>query len=105
MTTDQVGLVLSALADPTRRQLFGALVEKGRGSATTLARDLPVSRQAVVKHLQVLEGAGLVSGARSGREVVWTAQREPLEASAQWLTRLASTWDRRLARLKDRAEG
>ncbi len=77
----QVEAVLAALADPTRRQLLDMLVDAGRASATTLASCLPVSRQAVVKHLQVLTTAGLVERLRVGREVLYAARRDPLDAS------------------------
>lgn len=101
---EQVAVVLAALADPTRRQLLDVLVEAGRASATTLADRLPVIRQAVVKHLQVLENAGLVTRTRSGREVLYTPQPDPLDVSARWLAELAAGWGRRLATLKRAAE-
>jgi DNA-binding transcriptional ArsR family regulator len=90
--------VLAALADPTRRRLLTALVEEGRGSATTLADRVPVSRQAVMKHLRVLQAAGLVRGTRSGREVLYTARAAPLKASARWLADLHAAWCTRLER-------
>jgi DNA-binding transcriptional ArsR family regulator len=99
-----VGAVLAAMADPTRRQLLDVLVDAGRASATTLAGRLPVSRQAVVKHLRVLEDAGLVAGTRAGREVLYSARTEPLDASARWLADRAAAWDRRLTALKRAAE-
>jgi DNA-binding transcriptional ArsR family regulator len=101
---ERIGLVLAALADPTRRQLLDVLVDVGRASATSLAEHLPVSRQAVVKHLQVLESADLVVRLRVGREVLFSADTGPLDASARWLADLSSAWDRRLAALKERAE-
>jgi DNA-binding transcriptional ArsR family regulator len=101
---DDVGPVLAALADPTRRLLLGALAEEGQASASRLAARLPVSRQAVVKHLQLLEQAGLVSGGRRGREVLYQVQPESLEASARWMADLAASWDRRLNALKRAAE-
>ncbi|WP_245757315.1 ArsR/SmtB family transcription factor [Amycolatopsis xylanica] len=100
----EIGEVLAALADPTRRQLLDVLADAGQASATTLAGQLPVSRQAVVKHLNVLESAGLVSGGRSGREVLYRVRPEAIETSAQWLTELAASWDRRLSKLKRIAE-
>jgi DNA-binding transcriptional ArsR family regulator len=100
----EVGAVLAAMADPTRRQLLDALVEAGRASATTLADRLPVSRQAVVKHLRILETAGLVEWVRAGREVLYSARPEPLDASARWLADLSARWDRRLNTLKRAAE-
>ena len=99
-----VGPVLVALADPTRRRLLEVLAEAGQASASTLAKRLPVSRQAVMKHLHVLEGAGLVNGGRAGREVLYRVRPEPLDASACWLSGLAAAWDRRLAVLKRAAE-
>lgn len=100
----QVGVVLSALADPTRRRLLEALLHTGRSSATKLAGSLPVSRQAVVKHLHVLESVDLVEGIRAGREVLYSLRPGALDASARWLTELAASWDRRLANLKRAAE-
>ncbi|HET9015718.1 MAG TPA: metalloregulator ArsR/SmtB family transcription factor [Thermomicrobiaceae bacterium] len=96
--------VLVALADPTRRHLLEVLAETGQASASTLAERLPVSRQAVMKHLRVLAGAGLVDGGRAGREVLYRVRPEPLDESARWLADLAATWDRRLAALKRAAE-
>jgi DNA-binding transcriptional ArsR family regulator len=101
---EQVGAVLAALADPTRRLLLDALAELGRASATTLGARLPVSRQAVVKHLQILEAAGLVEGRRAGREVLYAVCCQPLDASARWLDNLSARWDRRLEALKRAAE-
>jgi len=92
MGTDDEVAVLVALADPTRRRLLDVLVEVGRASATALARRLPVSRQAVVKHLNVLEAAGLVGAVRAGREVVYMARPGPLDASARWLAELSAAW-------------
>lgn len=88
--------VLVALADPTRRRLLEVLVEVGHASATTLADRLPVSRQAVVKHLQVLKAAGLVEGCRSGREVLYTARPGALRDSARWLADLSDAWNSRI---------
>ncbi|WP_327407865.1 metalloregulator ArsR/SmtB family transcription factor [Streptomyces sp. NBC_01281] len=96
--------VLGALADPTRRQLLDLLAEMGTGTATTLAERLPVSRQAVVKHLVVLDTAGLVSGSRVGREVRYTLRPAALDAASRWMAALAADWDRRLANIKHVAE-
>ncbi len=96
--------VLVALADPTRRRLLDVLAARGEASATTLAAKLPVSRQAVVKHLVVLDRAGLVRGSRRGREVRYTVRPERLDATARWLTGLAAEWDARLAAIKRLAE-
>ena len=83
--------VFGALADPTRRRLLELLIDARRASATSLAEGLPVSRQAVIKHLHVLEAAGLVNRVRSGREVLYLPSTDPLEASARWLAELAAT--------------
>ncbi|MFD6416091.1 ArsR/SmtB family transcription factor [Streptomyces sp. NPDC060194] len=96
--------VLAALADPTRRQLLDLLAARGSATATSLAEGLPVSRQAVVKHLAVLDAAGLVSGGRIGREVRYAVRPAALDATARWMTALAADWDRRLARIKRVAE-
>lgn len=96
--------VLAALADPTRRQLLDLLATQGEVTATALAERLPVSRQAVVKHLAVLDAAGLVSGNRVGREVRYAVRPAALNATARWMSKLASDWDRRLAAIKRIAE-
>lgn len=100
-----VGPVLVALADPTRRLLLAVLADAGSASATTLATRLPVSRQAVIKHLHVLQGAGLVASGRAGREVLYRVRPEPLHQSARWLADLAAAWDKRLHALRREAEG
>jgi DNA-binding transcriptional ArsR family regulator len=99
-----VDSVLVALADPTRRQLLELLAAQGEATATRLAERLPVSRQAVVKHLAVLDAAGLVSGSRVGREVRYAVRPAALDATARWMTGLAADWDRRLANIKRVAE-
>ncbi|GHE68363.1 putative transcriptional regulator, ArsR [Streptomyces spiralis] len=99
-----VDSVLAALADPTRRQLLDLLAAQGQATATTLAERLPVSRQAVVKHLAVLDAAGLVSGSRVGREVRYAVRPAALDATARWMASLAADWDRRLANIKRAAE-
>ncbi|MET7368021.1 metalloregulator ArsR/SmtB family transcription factor [Streptomyces sp. NPDC005566] len=96
--------VLGALADPTRRRLLDLLAAQGEATATTLAEGLPVSRQAVVKHLAVLDAAGLVTGGRVGREVRYTVRPAALDATARWMATLATDWDRRLADIKRVAE-
>ncbi|GAA3595453.1 metalloregulator ArsR/SmtB family transcription factor [Nonomuraea rosea] len=101
---DAVDGVLVALADPTRRQLLDLLAAQGEATATTLAERLPVSRQAVVKHLAVLDAAGLVTGGRVGREVRYAVRPAALDATARWMAALASDWDRRLAAIKRIAE-
>jgi DNA-binding transcriptional ArsR family regulator len=97
--------VLTALADPTRRRLLDVLAAHGEATATTLADELPVSRQAVVKHLAVLDRARLVSGRRAGREMRYAVRPQPLTEAAVWMSGLAAEWDARLAAIKRIAEG
>ena len=104
MSSDVVDGVLAALADPTRRQLLDLLAAHGQATATTLAGDLPVSRQAIVKHLTVLGSAGLVDSVKVGREVRYAVRPEALDTTARWMTSLAADWDRRLAKIKRIAE-
>jgi DNA-binding transcriptional ArsR family regulator len=99
-----VETVLTALADPTRRQVLETLAARPAASASALARELPVSRQMVLKHLGVLQECGLVSSVRAGREVLFQVQTAPLAETADWLSSLAARWDTRLADLKARAE-
>ncbi len=96
--------VFAALADPTRWRLLGTLADQGEGTATTLAAELPVSRPAVIKHLGVLDRAGLVRRRRAGREVRYRVEPERLDATARQMAAVAAAWDRRLAALKALAE-
>jgi DNA-binding transcriptional ArsR family regulator len=96
--------VFAALADPTRRRVLDLLATHGEGTATTLAAQLPVSRPAVIKHLAVLDRAGLVESRRHGREVRFAVRPEQLQATASWLSRLAADWDARLRAIKRLAE-
>ena len=100
----RVDLVIAALADPTRRQILRLLAEGRPLSASSLASGLPVTRQAVVQHLTILQRAFLVSSERSGREVLFSIQPSALEQTASWMTRLAETWSERLQLLKRIAE-
>jgi DNA-binding transcriptional ArsR family regulator len=99
-----VETVLGALADPTRRQVLEALAARPAASASALARDLPISRQMVLKHLAVLQESGLVDSSRAGREVLFEVRSAPLAETADWLSSLAAQWDSRLTALKRRAE-
>jgi len=99
-----VETVLAALADPTRRQVLEALAARPAASASALAREVPISRQMVLKHLGVLQDSGLVTSSRAGREVLFQVRSAPLSETADWLAALAAQWDRRLADLKARAE-
>jgi DNA-binding transcriptional ArsR family regulator len=100
MTADRVGQVFSALADPTRRHLVESLA-RGSGTTTGLAGELPMTRQAVAKHLDTLRRAGLVRGTPSGREVVYELTPHRLREAARWMAELGAEWDERLARLAE----
>jgi DNA-binding transcriptional ArsR family regulator len=101
---EEFGNVLAALADPTRRRLLDMLAVQGAATATTLTGRLPISRQAIVKHLAVLDAAGLVVGSRAGREVRYALRPAALDATTRWMSWLAADWDRRLAAVKRAAE-
>jgi DNA-binding transcriptional ArsR family regulator len=104
MTTSPVDEVLAALAEPSRRLLLDRLAMAGEATATNLAADLPLTRQAVVKHLGVLAHAGLVSGNRVGREVFYRVRSQPLDVTARWMMAMAAKWDGHLATIKHLAE-
>lgn len=93
-----------AVADPTRRRVLDAVLEHGEATTTTIAAELPVTRQAVAKHLVVLNRVGLVAGRRHGREVRYAVRPERLDDAAEAMARVAAQWDRRLARIKRLAE-
>ncbi|HSM43843.1 MAG TPA: metalloregulator ArsR/SmtB family transcription factor [Acidimicrobiia bacterium] len=93
--------LLAALADPTRRAVFERLNSDGPASASKLATELPVSRQAIAKHLNLLDSVGLVDRREQGRQVVYSARVEPLRDVATWLETVGDEWDARLERLKD----
>ncbi|HEX3793350.1 MAG TPA: metalloregulator ArsR/SmtB family transcription factor [Acidimicrobiales bacterium] len=96
--------VLTALADPTRRSLLEQLSIYGTATATTLAEAVPISRQAVVQHLAVLDSVGLVAANRMGRERRFEVRTERLTEAAKWMEGLAARWDQRLATIKRLAE-
>ena len=103
-TLDEFDDVFAALADPSRRSVLERLAQAGEGTATTIAAGLPISRQAVVKHLARLDRARLVQSRRSGREVRYSVQPERLLSTAQAIEEIAAGWDRTLAELKRVAE-
>ena len=90
----------AAIAEPMRRRLLDVMLDRGDATATALAEQLPVTRQAVAKHLAVLERAGVVAGARRGREMVYVVQPERLDAATAAMGRVAARWDERLDRIK-----
>ena len=96
--------VLAAMADPTRRQLLATLAATGPATATELAAGLPVSRQAIAKHLAVLRSAGLVTRHKDGRDVRFSVRTQGLTHTAGWLAGLATEWEARLTAIKRIAE-
>jgi ArsR family transcriptional regulator, cadmium/lead-responsive transcriptional repressor len=98
----EVGVVFAALADPTRRHLVEALAAEPGASATSLAATLPISRQAVAKHLKLLDEAGLVNRRRRGREALFELETEPLAEAVAWIGAVGAEWDESLGRLRSR---
>jgi ArsR family transcriptional regulator, cadmium/lead-responsive transcriptional repressor len=94
----------AAVAEPSRRRLLDVLLAHGEATPTTLAAELPFTRQAVTKHLAVLHRAGLVEARRDGREVRYTVRPERLNAAARAMTNVAARWDVRLQTIKRIAE-
>jgi DNA-binding transcriptional ArsR family regulator len=99
--SDTVSHVFAALSDPTRRGLYEQLLESPSGfTATELAFNATVSRQAIVKHLQVLSLATLATSHREGREVRYFATSQAAATASAWLNDRAVAWDRRVAALE-----
>jgi DNA-binding transcriptional ArsR family regulator len=97
--------VFLALADPSRRHLLDTLARKGPATVTELAEGLPITRQAVAKHLTQLTEAGLVEpGEPDGRRVPYRLRPEPMRAAHAWLGVLANRWDDRLSALRGHLE-
>jgi DNA-binding transcriptional ArsR family regulator len=98
----------SAIGDPTRRRMLDLLLVDGPGTATSLSEQLPVTRQAVAKHLALLDRVGLVHGATTGRERRYWVDDAQLARAAAQLASVGSAWDgrlRRIARIAERIEG
>jgi len=94
----------SALGDPIRRQLIDGLLSDGEGTATSLSARLPVTRQAVAKHLDVLDRVGLVHATTAGRERRYRVDQAQLARAVAQLNQVGATWDSRLQRIKRIAE-
>lgn len=95
----------AAISDPTRRGILERLRRDGALSVTDLADPLPISRQAVTKHLDILERSGLIEHEWRGRKRVHLLKAEPLQEIDDWLAPYAAAWDERLARLEEYLEG
>ncbi|GIH64686.1 ArsR/SmtB family transcription factor [Microbispora siamensis] len=94
----------SAIGDPTRRRMLDLLLVEGEGTATSLAQRLPVTRQAVAKHLGVLDRVGLVRGTPAGREKRYRVDDVQLARAVAQLSSVGAAWDARLRRIKRIAE-
>jgi DNA-binding transcriptional ArsR family regulator len=92
--------VFAALADSTRREIAKLLADQGPLTPTELAAHLPITRQAVTKHLGALEEAGLVRWSRRGRETRYRLTPRPFEAAALWMAAVGAEWDERLEALR-----
>jgi ArsR family transcriptional regulator, cadmium/lead-responsive transcriptional repressor len=104
MTAQTVDELWSAIGDPSRRQVLDLLVSNGEVSASWLAGRVPFTRQAVAKHLAVLERAGLVSRRKQGREVLYQVEADRLDQATRAMAELAAQWDRRLEMIRRLAE-
>jgi DNA-binding transcriptional ArsR family regulator len=96
--------IFAALADPVRRSLLLNLAKNSPKTATQLAQEYPITRQGILKHLTILEAAGLVAMHQKGREKRYTLTPEPLSELEQWIKGISDTWDERLLRLKTMLE-
>ena len=104
MTAEPDDELWSAIADPSRRRVLDLLVHRGEASASWLAGRVPFSRQAVSKHLVVLEQAGLIGRRKQGREVLYQIDADRLDQATRAMADLAKQWDRRLDTIKRLAE-
>jgi DNA-binding transcriptional ArsR family regulator len=95
-----VDAVFVALADPTRRRMVETLAQGSTVTASALAAELPISRQAVAKHLAALRRARLVRANRVGRETRYSLQAKPLGDAAGWIANVGAEWDERLGDLR-----
>ena len=96
--------LLEAVSDGSRRRVLDLLLAHGEATPTALATELPFTRQAVTKHLSVLDRAGLVESTRKGREVRYSIRPEHLDVAARAMARVAARWDERLDAIKRAAE-
>ena len=101
---DERAQLWAAIADPTRRRLVDAILTRGEATASDLASDQPITRQAIAKHLAVLEAAGLLERHKLGREVRFAVRPDRLDVAARWMAQVATEWDARLTHIKRLAE-
>lgn len=100
-----VDQVFTALADATRRHLLELIAKQGPISASALVLSLDISRQAIVKHLQILEQAGLVSRQRVGKQIRFKVEAHQMAATGRWLVRMAQRWEPALETVEPSTEG
>jgi DNA-binding transcriptional ArsR family regulator len=98
MAADRAGAVFGALAEPMRRQLLQTIAQHP-ATATELASELPITRQAVTKHLNSLSEAGLLERERAGRDIRYRLTPAPLTEAMSWMVQVGGQWDDRLSRL------
>ena len=99
-STSSTDRVFAALSDRTRREVLERIGSAGEATATQLARDLPISRQAIAKHLANLASAGLIADRRAGREVLYRVTPAPMSGAMTWMATVGAEWDDRLASLR-----
>jgi DNA-binding transcriptional ArsR family regulator len=104
VTDDPAGAVFAALADPTRRRVVHELSKDGPLTATQLAKRIPVTRQAIAKHFDSLEEAGLAAATRVGRETRYELRTEAFAEAEAWMRAIGALWDRRLTAFKEYVE-
>jgi DNA-binding transcriptional ArsR family regulator len=104
MRTEPDDDLWAAIADPSRRRVLDLLVQRGEASASSLAGQVPFSRQAVSKHLAALEEAGLIGRRKQGREVLYRVDANRLDQATRAMVEVARQWDRRLDTIKRVAE-
>jgi len=105
MKTSTDDALWAAIAEPSRRRVLDLLVRGGAATASALAAEVPFTRQAVMKHLAVLEQARLVTRRREGREVLFRVDARRLDEATRVVARVAHDWERRLVDIKHLAEG
>src|ERR1700737_4983268 len=104
MRTEPDDDLWAAIADPSRRRVLDLLVQRGEASASWLAGQVPFTRQAVSKHLVVLEKAGLIGRRKQGREVLFRVNADRLDQATGAMVEVARQWDRRLDTIRRLAE-
>lgn len=101
---ERTDLIFSALADATRRELLAVLARSSPRTATQLVADFTITRQGILKHLDLLAQAGLVSVQPKGREKRYSLSPRPLDDVNDWIAAINARWQQRLTRLKDLVE-